>query len=108
MRKTLVNLGFKQRDAEVYVFLSEMGPQEGKAIADALKLPKQQLYRSLKNLQFRGMVNTSIRQSTRFSATPLEKVIDSLIEAKKEQALELQENKEQLLSSWRTKIRKDF
>ena len=108
MLKTLTNLGFKQSDAEVYVFLSEMGPQEGKVIAEILKLPKQQLYRSLKNLQFRGMVSASLRQSARFSATPLEKVIDSLIEAKKEQALELQESKEQLLSSWRTKIMKDF
>ena len=108
MLKTLVNLGFKQSDSEVYVFLAEMGPQEGKAIADALKLPRQQLYRSLKNLQFRGMVSASPRQSARFSATPLEKVIDSLIEAKKEQALALQESKERLLSSWRTKIMKDF
>jgi sugar-specific transcriptional regulator TrmB len=108
MLKTLVNLGFGKCDAEVYVFLSEMGPQEGKVIADALKLPKQQLYRSLKNLQFRGMVSASLRQSARFSATPLEKVIDSLIEAKKEQAVALQESKEQLLSSWRTKILKDF
>ena len=106
--KTLVNLGFKQRDAKVYVFLSEMGPQEGKVIAEVLKLPKQQLYRSLKNLQFRGMVSASLRQSTHFSATPFEKVIDSLIETKKEQALALQESKERLLSSWRAKIMKDF
>ena len=42
--KTLVNLGIKQSDAEVYIFLSEMGPQKGKVIADALKLPKNQLF----------------------------------------------------------------
>ena len=40
MIKTLVSLGFKQRDAEVYVFLAEIGPQERNAIADALKLSK--------------------------------------------------------------------
>lgn len=108
MRKTLVNLGFKQRDAEVYIFLAEMGPQEGNAIADALKLPRHQLYSSLKNLQFRGMISAYPMQSARFSATPLEKVIDSLIEAKKKQALALQESKKRLLSSWRAKIMKDF
>lgn len=108
MLKTLVNLGFKPHDAEVYVYLAEMGPQEGNAIAEALKLPRQQLYRSLKNLQFRGMVSAYPRQSARFLATPLEDVIDSLIKAKKEQTLALQESKEQLLSSWRAKIMKDF
>ncbi len=107
MLKTLVNLGIKQSDAEVYIFLSEMGPQKGKVIADSMNLPKQQLYRSLKSLQFRGIVRSSLGRSARFSATPLEKVIDSLIEVKKEQALALQDRKEQLLSSWRTKIMKD-
>jgi hypothetical protein len=59
-------------------------------------------------MQFRGMVSVSLRQSARFSATPLDKIIDSLIETKKEQALALQESKECLLSSWRAKIMKDF
>jgi sugar-specific transcriptional regulator TrmB len=107
MLKTLINLGFEQRDAEVYIFLSEMGPQRGKVLADALKMPKHQLDRSLKNLRSRDMVNTSSERPARFSAVPLEKVIDSLIEAKKEQALTLQESKEKLLSNWRTKILKD-
>ena len=108
MLKTLAILGFGKRDTEVYVFLSEIGPQEGKIIARALNLSRQQLYRSLKNLQFRGMVSAYPKQSARFSATPLEEVIDTLIEAKKEQALALQESKERLLSSWRAKIMKDF
>jgi sugar-specific transcriptional regulator TrmB len=99
--RSLLTLRFRQCDAEVYAFLSEMGPQSRKNIADALKLPKHQLYRSLKNLRSGDMISASIGRPTQFSVVPLEKIMDSLIEAKKEQAVALQESKEALLFSWR-------
>jgi sugar-specific transcriptional regulator TrmB len=103
--RSLLTLGFRQVDAEVYAFLSKMGPQSRKNIADALKLPEQQLYRSLKNLRSGDMINATIERPTQFSVVPLEKIMDSLIEGKKEQAVALQESKEALLSSWRVIIK---
>lgn len=105
--KTLVSLGFKEVDAEIYLLLAREGPQQGRSIAEALELYKQQLYRSLKRLQKKGVVNASLEHPARFSAIALEKVIDFLIESKKEQALALQESKEELLSKWQSMIRKD-
>jgi sugar-specific transcriptional regulator TrmB len=107
MLKTLRNLGFKRVDAEVYLLLATMGPQKGKSIAEALQMHRQQLYRTLKNLQSRRIVNVSHEYPAFFSAVIIEEIVDSMINAKKEQALTLQETKEALLSSWRVIAKKD-
>jgi sugar-specific transcriptional regulator TrmB len=107
MLVTLQTLGFKRIDAEVYLFLDRMGPQKGKSIAEALQLRKQQIYQILKTLQARGMVNTSFETPARFSAVHLDIIVDSLVKAKKEQAITLQESKEELLLCWRALTKKD-
>jgi sugar-specific transcriptional regulator TrmB len=101
MFKTLENLGFKRVDAEVYLFLTMTGPQKARNIANALRLQKQQLYRSLKTLQNRGMVHASLESPAYFSAVQLDIVVDSLAKAKKEQVITLQQSKEELLLCWR-------
>lgn len=99
--RSLLNLGFGQCDAEVYAFLSEMGAQSRKNIAGELKLTKQQLYRSLKKLRAGDLINASVGRPMQFSVVPLERILDFLIETKKEQTMALQESKEALLFSWR-------
>ncbi len=102
-----MDLGLTEIDAEIYLLLCREGSQKGSSIAEALKLYKQQLYRSLKRLQKKGVVNASLERPARFSAMSLEKVIDFLIETKKEQALALQESKKELLSKWQSMIKKE-
>ncbi len=106
--KTLVSLGLTEVDAEIYLLLATEGPQKGRNLAEVLKLYKQQLYRSLKRLLKKGVINATLERPTRFSAVPLEKFLDSLIEAKKNQALALQESSEDLLSRWRILIKNEF
>jgi len=105
--KALVNLGFSETDAEVYVFLILDGPQKGKNIAVALNLYKQQLYRSLNRLRSKGVVTVTLEHPAYFSAIPLERVLDLLIEVRKEQASALKAERKELLSSWRSMIEKD-
>ena len=106
--KTLVSLGLTEVDAEIYLLLAKEGSQQGRDIAGTLRLYKQQLYRSLKRLQKKGVVNASLEHPARFSAVSLEKVLDFLIDAKKEQALALQESKRELLSNWGAITKKEF
>jgi len=107
MIKTLVSLGLSHVDAEIYVFLSAEGPQKGRNIASTLKLDKQQLYRSLKKLKNKGIVNSSIEHPAVFSSISFEKILDLFLEVKKEEADILQESREELLSSWRAITKKD-
>jgi len=106
MLKTLLDLGFKEVDAKVYLFLRSMGPQKGKDIADSLKLHKQQLYRSLKRLKNKRIVNSDEHPAV-FSSISFEKVLDVFLEVKKEQADDLQESREELLSRWQDITKKD-
>jgi sugar-specific transcriptional regulator TrmB len=107
LAKTFTRFGLSKIDAEIYLFLSREGPQKGRNIGEVLNLYKQQLYRSLNRLQEKGMVSSTLERPARFSAVSLEKVLEFLIEAKKEQALALQESKEELLSRWQSMIRKN-
>jgi sugar-specific transcriptional regulator TrmB len=105
--RILVDLGIKRLDAEVYLYLATKGPEKGRAVLNELKISKMQLYRSLKELQSRGMVNCSSEHPARFSAVLFDKVLDLLVKTKKEQIKALKASKEELLSSWRSTTEKD-
>jgi sugar-specific transcriptional regulator TrmB len=102
MLKTLQSLGLKRLDAEVYVYLTQNNPQKARDIAEALETYKRQLYRSLKSLQRKGMVNADQERPTRFSAVSFDKVLDQFSKANREEANNVEENKEKILSTWRS------
>ena len=106
MIKTLVSLGLSQLDSEVF-FLSSQGPHTGISITKALKLHKQMIYRSLKKLKERGIVNSSAERPAVFSSISFEEVLDLFLEVKKQQADALQESREELLSRWQAITKKD-
>jgi sugar-specific transcriptional regulator TrmB len=108
MLKTLESLGLKHLDAEVYVYLAQNNPQKARDIAEALETYKRQLYRSLRKLQRKGMVSASQERPALFSAVSFDKVLDLCIKTNKEEAQRIEENKEQILSMWRSKILGNF
>ena len=89
-------------DSQVYLFLAKKGPQKGKDITKALKINRPQLYRSLKSLQGKGIVSSTLQRPARFSAVPFEEALDMFIKAKMEEAQRLQQNKSEMLSHWRS------
>ena len=96
----LADVGFEQVDAKVYVYLAKKGLQKASEICKAAKLTKQQLYPSLKRLQRKGIVTSTIERPARFSAMPFERVLDLSIQAKIEETRNLQQNKAEILSNW--------
>jgi sugar-specific transcriptional regulator TrmB len=98
--KTLTSFGLKKADAEVYLFLAKKGAQKGLYIRNALKLTKEQLYSSLRNMKSKGIVSSTIEHPARFSALPFEKVLDLFIKTKMEETQRLQQSKEAILSNW--------
>jgi sugar-specific transcriptional regulator TrmB len=99
--KTLVGLGLTRLDSQIYIFLAKKGPQRGNEISKGLKVQKQQLYRSLKSLQSKGIVDASLEHPARFSAVTFDKVVDIFVKAKMAEANQIQENKEEILASWK-------
>ncbi len=98
--KTLSDLGLNRLDSKIYIYLAKKGPQKGKDISKALKLQKQQLYRSLKKLQRKAIVSATLEHPASFSAVSFEKVLDLFIRAKLEEVQNIQYEKSKLLSNW--------
>lgn len=104
MLKALESFGLKRLDAEVYVYLAQHDPQKARDIVEALETYKRQLYRSLKNLQRRGMISASQERPAQFSAISFDKVLDKFIEANRGEAQRIEENREQIVWIWRSKV----
>lgn len=100
--KTLIELGLTRRDSEIYLLLAKKGPLKVRDMSNTLKLNRQQLHRSLKSLQSKGIVTSTLERPARFSATPFEKALDIFIKAKMEEAQRLKRKKDKVLSSWRS------
>jgi HTH-type transcriptional regulator, sugar sensing transcriptional regulator len=100
--ETLVDLGLTNMDAQVYIFLAKKGPHKGKDILRAMKMNRQQLYRSLKSLQNKGIVSSTFEHPARFSAFPFEKVLEMFIKTKMDETQRIQENEANILSKWQS------
>jgi sugar-specific transcriptional regulator TrmB len=102
MLKTLVNLGFKQKDAEVYVYLALNGPRKAKDIVTALKTYERQVYRSLKKLKNKEIVNATPEPPANFSVISLDKLLDLLAKASLEEARRIEQEKDSILRLWKS------
>jgi sugar-specific transcriptional regulator TrmB len=105
--KALKGLGLSSVDVQVYIFLARTGPQKVSEIALALNLPENKVDRSLKELRKIRIIKASIEYPLKFVAVPFEEMIDLFIEVKREQAKNMQESREELLSKWKAIIKKE-
>jgi sugar-specific transcriptional regulator TrmB/tetratricopeptide (TPR) repeat protein len=99
---TLIELGLSRLDSQVYLYLAKKGPQKGNAIVKGLNAQKYQIYRALKNLESKGIVNATLERPAKFSAVPFETVVDMFINAKMQEVQHIQKNKEEILAEWQS------
>ncbi|MCZ2808764.1 MAG: hypothetical protein O2V44_05365, partial [Candidatus Bathyarchaeota archaeon] len=100
--RILASLGLSQLEAKVYILLAKRGPTKAKDAAKALNISKQRVYLILKDLQSKGIVNSSLEYPARFSAVQFEKMLDSFLKAKIEQVRRIQQTRDEILSDWRS------
>jgi sugar-specific transcriptional regulator TrmB len=98
--KSLTNLGLTKAEAKVYFYLAKRGPKKASEITNTLKMTRQQLYIVIKRLQSKAIVNSTIDRPARFSAVPLNKLLDLVAKSKIEEAKIIENNKGRLLSDW--------
>lgn len=106
--RALKDFGLTEVDAQVYVFLSKQGPHKMSETALALNLPEKMIERSLKELEEISLLRASIDYPLEYVAIPFEELITFFIEVKREQAKNMQENREELLFSWKETIKKEI
>ena len=101
LENALRSYGVTEKETEVYLFLVKKGAQKASQITRALKKNKGQIYRILKNLQNKDLIESTLEYPTRYVAVPLERVIDSFIKSKKEEFIKIKESKSDLISDWK-------
>jgi sugar-specific transcriptional regulator TrmB len=101
IKNTLKYVGLTEKEVQVYIFLAKFGVLKGGEIAKQTKTNKAEIYRILKSLQRKGIVESTLESPARFTAVPFEKVLDSSIKAKQDEAAQIEKTKEEILAYWK-------
>jgi sugar-specific transcriptional regulator TrmB len=97
--KALKDIGVSTGAAEIYFYLTKKSPSKARGISRALGIERVKLYRALKELQNRGMVEKTFEYPASFVAVPFGKVLDLHIKARRNEATNLENSKAHLLST---------
>jgi len=87
----LTEYGLSKNEAKVVTFLAKRGAERASVVARALKLNRTETYRTLRNLQHRGLVEASLEQPVRFQAAPFSRCLELLIAERKNRLAALEE-----------------
>jgi len=93
IKKTLKNFGLTEKEAEIYIILAKHGILTGGQISKLTKMQRPHVYRILKSLKKKRVVDSTLEAPTRFSSVPFEKILDENIKIKQEEAIILEETK---------------
>ena len=96
----LQKLGLSKNEIRVYVYLARSKERKASEISEALSLHRTETYRILRDLEKRGLVSSVFEKPLRFIATPFERAIEALIEAKKLRIQQLERKKKDLINVW--------
>lgn len=86
IKKILKDVGLTEKETEVYIFLAKHSALKGNEIAKQTRTDNAEVYRILKSLQNKGIVEATLEAPTRFVTVPFDKVIDSFIKARRDEA----------------------
>jgi sugar-specific transcriptional regulator TrmB len=97
---TLSRFGLLKNEIRVYLYLARAGERKAGEIAEAISLHRTETYRILRDLEKKGIVYSAFEKPLKFTAVPLEKAMDLLIEAQKMKIKLLEKEKVALVDLW--------
>lgn len=100
IQKTFRRLGLSKNEVKVFIYLARTGEHKASEISEALSLHRTETYRILRDLEKKGLVLSVFEKPLKFIATPFEKALDVLINAKKMKINLLEKKKEGLVNLW--------
>ena len=100
LSERLLDFGFTKEEAEVYVFLSSMGPTPARLVARRFDINRMRAYRTLKALEEKGLVERIIGRPMRFVASPLEEALTRHIGEIRTRLSELESREREIVEDW--------
>jgi len=99
---TLARFGLLKNEIRVYMFLARAGEKKAGEIAEAISLHRTETYRILRDLEKKGIVFSIFEKPLKFTAVPLDKAIDLLVDAQKIKIKLLEQEKTSLVEIWQS------
>jgi sugar-specific transcriptional regulator TrmB len=100
IEEILARYGLIRNEIRVYLHLARTGERKASEIAEAISLHRTETYRILRDLEKKGLVYSAFEKPLKFTAVPLEKAIDLLIEVQRMKINFLEKEKLGLVELW--------
>jgi sugar-specific transcriptional regulator TrmB len=97
---TLSSFGLLKNEIRVYLYLARVGEKKAGEIAEAISLHRTETYRILRDLEKKSLVFSAFEKPLKFTAVPLEKAMDLLIDAQKMKIKLLEKEKASVAKLW--------
>jgi len=99
---TLSRYGLLKNEIRVYLYLARFGQKKSGEVAESISLHRTETYRILRDLEKKGIVFSVFEKPLKFTAVPLDKAIDLLIDAQKMKIQLLEKEKAGLVGIWQS------
>jgi sugar-specific transcriptional regulator TrmB len=103
IKTVLKDAGFTEKESIIYIFLAKNEPLTGSEIAKLSKKDKAQVFRILKKLQAKGFVEATLEFPTRYTVIPFETILESVVEAKRDEVNFIEKTRDELISHLKKK-----
>ncbi|MBN1683060.1 hypothetical protein JW865_05865, partial [Candidatus Bathyarchaeota archaeon] len=100
LTKKLLDYGFEEKEAEIYIFLSSAGPSPARIIARRFNFNRMKAYRILKNLEKKGIIQSVMSRPIKYLASPLNEVLSNKITETKNQLDNMEKNENNIIEEW--------
>ena len=100
IEETLTRFGLLKNEIRVYMYLARAGEKKAGEIAESISLHRTETYRILRDLERKGIVFSIFEKPLKFTAVPLDKAIDLLVDAEKIKIKLLEQEKTSLVELW--------
>jgi sugar-specific transcriptional regulator TrmB len=98
--KKLTNFGFTQDEARFYLFLSIMGPSPIRALVRRFDINRIKVYRTLKRLEERGLVERVMSRPVQYNAKSIEDSLQTELDAHQREHADLEKSRNEILEDW--------
>src|SRR5665647_349848 len=102
IEETLGRFSLLKNEIRVYMYLARAGEKKAGEIAESISLHRTETYRILRDLERKGTVFSIFEKPLKFTAIPLDKAIDLLVESQKKKLKLLEQEKTNLVDLWQS------
>jgi len=100
LQDQLLKFNLTSNQAKVYIFLGKYGSKTAPEVCKALKIARTETYHLLSTLQSKGIVLATFGHPIKFSAIPVNKAIQTLVNTEKDRIKTLEKQEETITKLW--------